>query len=100
LKVEIGDSIRCGIVDFGMTDNATIIESNDLNGILISLGDIDLLKKNKNDAPLIDLILAVPRPLRLERLIPIISCLGVNRLILIGAKKVEKDYFGIFFLFK
>ena len=44
--------------------------------------------------PLVDLILAVPRPLRLERILPVVSCIGVGRLVLIGASKVQADYFG------
>eukprot|EP01031_Cornospumella_fuschlensis_P031734 gene31734-38355_t len=44
--------------------------------------------------PKVTLILATPRPLRLERILPIVSCLGVNKLVLVGARKVEKDYFG------
>jgi 16S rRNA U1498 N3-methylase RsmE len=47
-----------------------------------------------NDRPKVDLVLALPRPLRLERLLPVISCMGVGRLVLIGASKVEKGYFG------
>jgi 16S rRNA U1498 N3-methylase RsmE len=43
---------------------------------------------------LVDLILAVPRPLRLERILPVVSCIGVGRLVLVGASKVQADYFG------
>jgi hypothetical protein len=37
---------------------------------------------------------AVPRPLRLERILSVISCIGVGNLVLIGASKVQNDYFG------
>jgi 16S rRNA U1498 N3-methylase RsmE len=42
----------------------------------------------------VDIILAVPRPLRLERLLPVLSCLGVHRVFLVGAEKVERAFFG------
>ncbi len=42
----------------------------------------------------VDLILALPRPLQLQRMLPMISSLGVDTLVLCNAAKVEKDYFG------
>jgi hypothetical protein len=46
------------------------------------------------ERPIIDLILAVPRPQRLLKMFSVISCLGIRRLFLVNASKVEKDYFG------
>jgi hypothetical protein len=59
----------------------------------LSLGKLSTLK-HKHPAPRISLILACPRPLRLERIFPIVSCQGVSRIAIIGAEKVEKAYFG------
>ena len=42
--------------------------------------------------------LAVPRPLRLERILSVISCIGVGNLVLTGASKVQNDYFGSYFI--
>eukprot|EP00978_Attheya_sp_CCMP212_P001320 scaffold2747_cov51-Attheya_sp.AAC.5 len=42
----------------------------------------------------VSLILALPRPLALGRLLPMIAQLGVEHLVLTSAKKVPKDYFG------
>jgi RsmE family RNA methyltransferase len=42
----------------------------------------------------VSLILAVPRPLQLGRILPMISQLGVDHLVLTSAQKVPKDYFG------
>ncbi|CAM9429926.1 unnamed protein product [Choristocarpus tenellus] len=39
-------------------------------------------------------MLAVPRPLQLERILPMVSSLGISTLVLCGANKVEKMYFG------
>lgn len=42
----------------------------------------------------VSLILAIPRPLQLGRLLPMISQMGVDHLVLTEARKVPKDYFG------
>ena len=46
------------------------------------------------DTAHLSLLLAVPRPLALGRVLPMIAQMGVNRIILTGAAKVPKDYFG------
>jgi 16S rRNA U1498 N3-methylase RsmE len=61
--------------------------------IWINLGDQQNLFRS--DRPFIDLILAVPRPQRLLKMFSVISCLGIRRLFLVNASKVEKDYFGM-----
>ncbi|MCU0700166.1 MAG: 16S rRNA (uracil(1498)-N(3))-methyltransferase [Myxococcaceae bacterium] len=43
--------------------------------------------------PGIDLIIAIPRPKALRRVIPAIASLGVDRVVLLNAAKVEKSYF-------
>ena len=45
-------------------------------------------------APWVDLILAPPRPRVMKRLLPQLASLGVGRIVLVGAKKVEKDFWG------
>jgi RsmE family RNA methyltransferase len=49
---------------------------------------------DQHDSPQISLILALPRPLALARLLPMISMMGISHLILTSAQKVPKDYFG------
>ena len=44
--------------------------------------------------PRVSLILALPRPIQLARMLPMISQMGVEHLILTDARKVPKDYFG------
>ena len=44
--------------------------------------------------PWIDLILAPPRPRVMKRLLPQLATLGVGRIFLVGAQKVEKDFWG------
>ena len=48
----------------------------------------------KSLSPWIDLILAPPRPRVMKRLLPQLAALGVGRIFLVGAKKVEKDFWG------
>lgn len=45
-------------------------------------------------APWIDLLLAPPRPRVLKRLLPPLATMGVGRIVLVGARKVEKDFWG------
>ena len=44
--------------------------------------------------PWVDLILAPPRPRVMKRLLPQLAAMGVGRVVLVGAKKVEKDFWG------
>jgi len=45
-------------------------------------------------SPWVDLILAPPRPRVMKRLLPQLATLGVGHIFLVGAKKVEKDFWG------
>eukprot|EP01036_Dinobryon_divergens_P024600 gene24600-33068_t len=92
LKLEVDENLKCGILNVGCTDNSKLLTSESGKGISIAIGKLEELVKSGR--PRVDLILAVPRPLRLERLLSMISCQGVGRIILVGANKVEKDFFG------
>jgi RsmE family RNA methyltransferase len=41
----------------------------------------------------ISLVLAIPRPKALKRVLPAVASLGVDRVVLVNAAKVEKSYF-------
>ena len=45
-------------------------------------------------APWIDIVLAPPRPRIMKRLLPQLAALGVGRIVLVGAEKVEKAFWG------
>lgn len=45
-------------------------------------------------APWIDIILAPPRPRAFKRLLPQLAALGVGNIVLVGAEKVEKAFWG------
>lgn len=75
------------------TSSASSLSQTNTETMRISLGKrIDLQTVPK---PPISLILAAPRPLRLERILPVASTLGVRHIAIIGAEKVQKDYLGI-----
>jgi len=44
--------------------------------------------------PWIDLVLAPPRPRAMKRLLPQLAAMGVGRIVLVGAAKVEKAFWG------
>ena len=91
LRLDVGDTFKSGVLNVGVTNNASVVEISD-SKMKISLGYLnDLIS---NERPQIDLILAIPRPLRLERILSVVSCLGVGKLVLTGANKVQNDYFG------
>ena len=45
-------------------------------------------------APWADLLLAPPRPRAMKRLLPQLAQMGVGRIVLVGAEKVEKAFWG------
>lgn len=45
-------------------------------------------------APWVDLVLAPPRPRALRRLLPQLAQMGVGRIVLVGAEKMEKAFWG------
>lgn len=91
LKLKIGDRVKMGVVDAGITDSATIQDKTG-SEMTINMGKVKDLRATPK--PPIDLILAFPRPARLTWLFPVISSLGVGRISLIRAAKTEKGYMG------
>eukprot|EP00980_Cylindrotheca_fusiformis_P000177 scaffold26_cov117-Cylindrotheca_fusiformis.AAC.18 len=112
LGLKNGDTIRAGIVsseanDGLWTDEATIewipegkVKKPEVlkNGNPPGSLSVQLKKlappDGASDQILVSLILALPRPLQLGRMLPMISQMGVDQLILTDAKKVPKEYFG------
>ncbi len=87
LHGEVGQLIKTGTID-GLIGTSTILE---INSAAVTL---QTNHTEKSAAPWVDLILAPPRPRALKRLLPQLATLGVGRIILVGAKKVEKDFWG------
>ena len=55
---------------------------------------VSVCHEEESRRPWVDLILAPPRPRVMKRLLPQLAALGVGRIFLVGAKKVEKDFWG------
>jgi RsmE family RNA methyltransferase len=95
LKMKPGEMLRVGVCDLGLNDNGSLQSICSKTGdIVVNLGRQEDLVAAKNPRPIVDLFLAVPRPLRLERLLPVVSMMGIGRLVLLDASRVEKSYFG------
>ena len=96
LKSEVGDILKVGVLNRGIQNYGRITNIT-ASHCTLSLSSEEaplLLLSPEKTKPAVELILAVPRPLRLERLLPVIAAQGVGRLVLVGAEKVERDYFG------
>lgn len=95
LKPQIGDKLRIGVLNGSPgTGIVSHIQSTAKSSVT--------LKCTLNEAPLpvskISLMLALPRPKILKRLIPQIIALGIDELLLTNAAKVEKNYFATHWL--
>lgn len=88
LHGEVGQVLKTGEVD-GPIGTSEIVEI--LPGPVIKAR---VSHTQPSLAPWVDLILAPPRPRVMKRLLPQLATLGVGRIFLVGAKKVEKDFWG------
>ena len=87
LKVKPGQPVRVGIVD-GPRGTATVAS--------VAEGIVHLhcaFDSGTVPAPRVDLLLALPRPKVMRRLWAQIAALGVGRIILTNAERVERNYF-------
>lgn len=87
LRAQEGSSLKVGKRD-GPVGRATVL-ANDAEGLHL---EVHL------DAPPparagVTLILAIPRPKALKKVLPAVASLGVDRLFLVNAARVEKSYF-------
>ena len=87
LKTESGQTVRVGCTDGPLGTGA--IESDTAQGILLHC----TFQRRPPPRPRIDLLLALPRPKVMKRLWAPLASLGVGRIILTAAWKVERNYF-------
>lgn len=83
--------LRAGVADAFLVDGAPVAVLDDLSV------RIDLPEGGRTPPPPpppVTLVLAMPRPKVLLRLLPHIAAIGVRRIVLVGAYKVEKAYFA------
>ena len=87
LNVAPGDTLRVGLVD-GPFGAGTVVEvANDVVALRC------LFQDAPPPRPRVDLLLALPRPKVLRRLWAQLAALGVGRIILTNAERVERHYF-------
>ena len=97
LHGEVGQVLKTGEID-GNIGTGEIIECSNVR--MFESGDdgfvIKVRCKHEEESlrPWVDLILAPPRPRVMKRLLPQLATMGVGRIFLVGAKKVEKDFWG------
>ena len=87
LRVTPGSEVRVGIVD-GAAGVGTVIE---IAGETIALRCA--FEATAPPRPQVDLMLALPRPKVMRRLWAQVAALGVGRIILTNAERVERNYF-------
>ena len=87
LRVEPGRTVRVGLVD-GPYGTATVNAVDDGGVALTCVFEIDTPPR-----PPVDLLLALPRPKVMRRLWAQVAALGVGRILLTNAERVERHYF-------
>ena len=87
LGAKPGQALRTGTVN-GQAGTSTVLEAD--------ARAVRLRTEHSQDLPepWIDLLLAAPRPKALKRLWPQLAALGVGRIVVLNAAKVEKCYFS------
>ncbi|MBL8936052.1 MAG: 16S rRNA (uracil(1498)-N(3))-methyltransferase [Archangium sp.] len=87
LRVSDGDTLRVGIR--GGALGTALVTAQSKSELTLQI----TATEPPPPRPGIDLIIAIPRPKALKRVIPAIASLGVDRVVLINAARVEKSYF-------
>jgi len=87
LKLQAGDSVRIGILD-GPKGTGTVSVIHQDEVVLQCVWNSETPGR-----PRIDLLLALPRPKVMKRLWAQLAALGIGRIILTNAWKVERNYF-------
>ena len=87
LHGEVGQTLKTGVVDGPI--GTGVIERIDGETVTIRC-----VHDREAPPPWIDLVLAPPRPRVMKRLLPQLAAMGVGRIVLVGAAKVEKAFWG------
>ena len=100
----VGQTLKTGELD-GLIGTSVITEIRDLHereegsaqrgsGLLAGTVVVERTHTETAPEPWFDLVLAPPRPRVLKRLLPQLAALGVGKIVLVGAEKVEKSFWG------
>jgi len=82
-----GQTLKTGVLDGPV--GTSVIERIEGNAVIVRC-----THETPSLPPWVDLILAPPRPRAMKRLLPQLASLGVRRIVLVGAEKVEKAFWG------
>jgi RsmE family RNA methyltransferase len=87
LRASEGDVLRVGLLG-GLAGTAEVLRTGE--GELVLRPSFDMAPPER---PGVDLLLAIPRPKALRKVLPAAASLGVDRIVLVNAARVEKSYF-------
>lgn len=87
LKTTPGSTVRIGLLNGPLGEG--VVESFENDSVVLK----SRFEKDAPRPPSIDLILAMPRPKVMKRLWAQLAALGVGRIVLLRAEKVERYYF-------
>ena len=91
LHGEVGQVLKTGEID-GLIGTSVIESIEETSGGFTVRAKVS--HERESLRPWVDLVLAPPRPRVMKRLLPQLSAMGVGKIVLVGAKKVEKDFWG------
>jgi RsmE family RNA methyltransferase len=88
LKLAEGDAVRIGRLGGLRGEGFALRVSDDELVLRVQLSE------PPPERPGVDLLLAMPRPKALRKVLPAVASLGVDRVVLVNAARVEKSYFS------
>ena len=88
LHARPGSTLRAGLLG-GQVGTAEVL-SMDAEAAVLRV----MLDRPPPARPGVDLVLAIPRPKALRRILATVASVGVDRLVLLAAARVEKSYLG------
>ena len=99
LHGEVGQVLKTGEIDGQIgTSEIVAISKGEASSSPLVENELSITVRcshtQQSIVPWVDLVLAPPRPRVMKRLLPQLAALGVGRIFLVGAKKVEKDFWG------
>ena len=92
LRSQCGDRVRIGIIN-GPLGSGRIIEiapGENTGRVVLAISTVESVPEQ----PKIDLILALPRPIMLKKILAQAASMGVARIFLVNANRVEKSFFN------
>ncbi|CBZ49878.1 conserved hypothetical protein [Neospora caninum Liverpool] len=93
LKVQVGSTVKVGVFNGGVCTGKVVA----INGQSPACVQVQLERDIAKEAcaspdSLIDLLLAIPRPKTLDKILQVSATLGVGRVLLVCSERVEKGY--------